>query len=49
MTSTTFPHFVLRGGHREVGRQHRDLDAGQMDVAVGPPCQHEYVTYRVSR
>ena len=26
-----------------------DLDAGQMEVAVGPPCQHEYVTYRVSR
>jgi predicted choloylglycine hydrolase len=24
-----------------------DLDAGHMEVAVGPPCEHEYATYRI--
>ena len=71
--SPIFPHFTLRGGHREVGRQHgealrslirphsicahpgervaysfaslsADLDAGR-EIAVGPPCEHEYATY----
>jgi isopenicillin-N N-acyltransferase-like protein len=22
-----------------------DLDAGRMEIAVGPPCEHEYATY----
>jgi len=22
-----------------------DLDAGRMQIAVGPPCEHEYATY----
>jgi predicted choloylglycine hydrolase len=26
-----------------------DLDAGRMEVAVGPPCEHEYATYEVTR
>ncbi len=26
-----------------------DLDAGRMEVAVGPPREHEYLTYQVSR
>jgi hypothetical protein len=25
-----------------------NLDAGRMEVAVGPPCEHEYVTYRIA-
>jgi len=104
--TTTFPHFVLRGSHREVGRQHgealrslcrqeriaalleaargrldasalktilrdhvnrphsicahpgervsysfasliADLDGGALEIAVGPPCEHEYVTYKM--
>jgi isopenicillin-N N-acyltransferase-like protein len=24
-----------------------DLDAGQMEIAVGPPCEHDYVRYEV--
>jgi predicted choloylglycine hydrolase len=26
-----------------------DLDAGVLEIAVGPPCQHEYVTYKLGR
>ena len=24
-----------------------DLEAGHMEVAVGPPCEHDYVRYEV--
>ena len=24
-----------------------DLDAGHMEIAVGPPCEHDYVRYEV--
>ena len=25
-----------------------DLDAGRMEIAVGPPCEHDYVTYSLA-
>ncbi len=38
LTSRTFPHFALRGTHREVGRQHgeavRDLIRGHLDLIL---------------
>jgi len=44
-----FPHHRRRGGHRDVGFASiiSDLDAGHLQIAVGPPCEHDYVRYEV--
>jgi hypothetical protein len=45
--TAAFTHHALRGTHRTFTSLIADLDAGSPAIAVGPPCEHEYVTYSV--